>query len=336
MKFVDQVTIKVEGGHGGPGASTFRREKYVPKGGPDGGKGGRGGHVILEASTSIQTLMDFRMSQLFKAKPGDKGGKKDCSGSSGKDLVVRVPCGTIVTSSDGEVVADLVDEGDQYIVAKGGRGGLGNSHFATATNRAPKTSQPGEPGESQSVALELKLLASIGLVGLPNAGKSTLMKALTAASVRIADYPFTTRYPNLGVLKWVDKEAVMADIPGLIEGASKGHGLGTEFLRHIDRTKLLVHVVALDAEDTSVPLTSYDVVVHELSTTEYKLLERPSLLVINKSDLVDEAHVETVVAEFKARGLSPIVISAVGELGLGKLKDEIYFSLSRLENSKTL
>ncbi|MDA1353027.1 MAG: GTPase ObgE [bacterium] len=336
MKFVDQVTISVEGGHGGAGAVSFRREKYVPKGGPDGGKGGRGGHVILLASTSVQTLMDFRMARLYKAKPGGKGGKKDCSGSNGQDTIVRVPCGTIVSNEDGEILADLVHDGETYIVAKGGQGGRGNGSFATSTNRSPRISQPGEPGDILKVHLELKLLASIGLVGLPNAGKSTLLKALTAASVRIADYPFTTRYPNLGVLKWVDKEAVLADIPGLIEGASKGHGLGTEFLRHIDRTKLLIHVVALDADDTQTPLTSFDVVVKELSTAEYNLLERPSMLVLNKSDLVDEAHTAAVVSLFQERGLTPIVISAMGQLGLEPLKDEIYYSLSRLEDAKPL
>ena len=332
MKFVDTVSIHVEGGHGGSGASSFRREKYVPKGGPDGGKGGRGGHVVLEASTSVQTLMDFRMARSYKAKPGANGGKKDRTGANGPNTIVRVPCGTLISTGEGELLADLTQPGQQCIVANGGRGGLGNASFATSTNRAPRTCQPGEPGESRKIHLELKLLASIGLVGLPNAGKSTLMKALTSASVKIGDYPFTTRYPNLGVLKWVDKEAVMADIPGLIEGASVGHGLGTEFLRHIDRTRLLLHIVALnDSVDTT--LRNFEIVKSELATAEYDLLNRPSLLVLNKQDLVNDIIVDETLSEFNQQGLDAIVISAMGNIGLIELKEKIYYALSELDNS---
>jgi GTPase len=336
LKFVDHVEISVEGGHGGPGASSFRKEKYVPKGGPDGGMGGRGGHVILEVNSSLQTLLDFKMSPMFKARAGAKGERRNMTGANGIDLIIRVPRGTVVRDADGNDLADLVTEKQQFIVAKGGRGGLGNSSFPTPTNRAPKNAQPGEPGQERQIFLELKMIAEVGLFGLPNAGKSTLLKQCTSSSPRIGAYPFTTLYPNLGVLKWVDREAVLADIPGLIEGASEGRGLGSDFLRHVDRTRLLVHVVALVPDDIEQTLRHYDVICDELKKSKFDLINRPSLIVLNKIDLSNEAFVAQAVTAFLDRGLSVIPISAMARLGIDEFSEQVYFALGRADVAKDI
>lgn len=246
MKFVDIVEIELIAGHGGPGAVSFRREKYIPKGGPDGGNGGSGGSIVLKVSNKVQTLLDLKFKRKYKAKSGSPGRYKNQYGANAPDLVLDVPVGTIIWDENHDMIADLTELGQTLVVAKGGMGGKGNAMFATSTNRAPRIAQPGLPGEERSVTLELKMIAEVGLVGLPNAGKSTLLKALTNAKAKIGNYPFTTLHPNLGVLHFPDSEIVIADIPGLIEGASEGHGLGIDFLRHISRTKVIVHLVSLE------------------------------------------------------------------------------------------
>ncbi|MBT5856435.1 GTPase ObgE [bacterium] len=320
MKFVDQVSINIESGAGGSGAIGFRREKYIPKGGPDGGDGGRGGHVIFRATRTLQTLMDLKLRQLFKAPPGDGGGKKNKSGLFGKDLIVRVPCGTMVFDKDHTLIADLTTDGEEFIIAEGGKGGRGNQHFATPTNRTPRHFQPGISGESKKVTLELRLIAEVGLVGFPNAGKSTLLKSLTSANPKIGDYPFTTLYPNLGVLKFVDREIVLADIPGLIEGASKGQGLGHDFLRHISRTKLMLHLVAIDPEHPDDLIKQYHTILNELAQSKNKInTSNPMITVLSKTDLVDTDTLDSIITEFKSNGIDVIPLSSHTRQGIPDL-----------------
>ena len=320
MKFVDQVSINIESGAGGSGAIGFRREKYIPKGGPDGGDGGRGGHVIFRATRTLQTLMDLKLRQLFKAPPGDGGGKKNKSGIFGKDLIVRVPCGTMVFDKDHTLIADLTTDGEEFIIAEGGKGGRGNQHFATPTNRTPRHFQPGISGESKKVTLELRLIAEVGLVGFPNAGKSTLLKSLTSANPKIGDYPFTTLYPNLGVLKFVDREIVLADIPGLIEGASKGQGLGHDFLRHISRTKLMLHLVAIDPEHPDDLIKQYHTILNELAQSKNKInTSNPMITVLSKTDLVDTDTLDSIITEFKSNGIDVIPLSSHTRQGIPDL-----------------
>jgi GTPase len=320
VKFVDQVSINIESGAGGSGAIGFRREKYIPKGGPDGGDGGRGGHVIFRATRTLQTLMDLKLRQLFKAPPGDGGGKKNKSGLFGKDLIVRVPCGTMVFDKDHTLIADLTTDGEEFIIAEGGKGGRGNQHFATPTNRTPRHFQPGISGESKKVTLELRLIAEVGLVGFPNAGKSTLLKSLTSANPKIGDYPFTTLYPNLGVLKFVDREIVLADIPGLIEGASKGQGLGHDFLRHISRTKLMLHLVAIDPEHPDDLIKQYHTILNELAQSKNKInTSNPMITVLSKTDLVDTDTLDSIITEFKSNGIDVIPLSSHTRQGIPDL-----------------
>ncbi len=303
MKFVDEATIRVQAGNGGHGCLSFRREKYVEKGGPDGGDGGDGGSVYLVADESMNTLADFRVARKFRADSGQGGAGRNMTGRSGKDLDVRVPCGTVVHDVDtGELIADLTEPGQRQKVAEGGGGGLGNTRFKSSVNRAPRKTTNGTPGEARHLSLELKVLADVGLLGMPNAGKSTLISAMSQAKPRIADYPFTTLHPNLGVVRVGRLQSfVMADIPGLIEGASEGAGLGIRFLRHLQRTRLLLHVVDIAPVDPDVrPSAAVEAIAAELSNYSAELAVSPRWLVINKIDLLDDQARQTARAELLA------------------------------------
>jgi len=285
--FVDYAEIEVQAGCGGDGHVSFRREKYVPKGGPDGGDGGKGGDVIVVADENMSTLLDFRYKRMFKATPGDPGGKAKKSGHDGENIIIKLPPGTIIKDADtGELVVDLKLDSGQVIIAYGGKGGKGNVHFKSSTNQAPRKAKPGQPGEYRKLELELKLIADVGLVGYPNAGKSTLLSRISEAKPKIADYPFTTLVPNLGIVRLDDyKNFVVADIPGVIEGAHSGKGLGLEFLRHIQRTRVLVYLIECTEAD---PKLAYELLRGELSLFDPKLIEKPSVVAINKIDLWDE------------------------------------------------
>ena len=295
MKFVDEATIKVHAGNGGRGIVSFRREKFIPYGGPDGGDGGAGGSVCLVARQGLNTLADFRYQRTFKGENGQPGGSADCSGRAGGDLEVAVPVGTVVYEVDtGETLGDLTHDGERLLVARGGRGGLGNQHFKSSTNRTPRRATPGFPGERRELRLELKLLADVGLLGLPNAGKSTLISVVSAARPRIADYPFTTLHPNLGVVYVGEhKSFVMADIPGLIEGAAEGAGLGIRFLKHLQRTRLLLHLVDIAPPDPDAdPVKDARAIAAELKKFSPELAGRERWLVLNKNDLLPPAEAE--------------------------------------------
>jgi GTP-binding protein len=301
MKFIDEAKIQVIAGKGGDGSASFRREKNIPFGGPDGGDGGRGGSVFAVADRNINTLVEFRYTRIFKAEKGENGRGAQCYGKGGEDLIVRVPVGTVFTDiNSGEVVADMTEDGQTVCLAKGGRGGLGNLHFKSSTNRAPRQHTLGEPGEEWELALELKVLADVGLLGMPNAGKSTFIRAVSAARPKVADYPFTTLAPNLGVVR-VDSERsfVIADIPGLIEGAAEGAGLGHQFLRHLQRTRLLLHLVDVSPRwESGDPVHEARAIVEELRKYDQQLYEKPRWLVLNKLDMVDEAERKAVVGQF--------------------------------------
>jgi len=290
MKFIDEAKIEVHAGKGGDGAATFRREKYVPRGGPNGGDGGRGGSVWARAGRNVNTLIDYRFARIHRAESGAKGMGADCHGRSGKDIELRVPVGTLVKDAQtGDLVADLAKDGAKALLARGGGGGLGNIHFKSSVNRAPRQFTRGEPGESRDLALELRVLADVGLLGLPNAGKSTFIRAVSSARPKVADYPFTTLHPSLGVVRAGESSFVVADIPGLIEGASEGAGLGHQFLRHLSRTGLLLHLV-----DLTQPAAARDVrvIAAELKKFEDALARKPRWLVFNKIDAVDDADAQ--------------------------------------------
>jgi GTP-binding protein len=310
--FIDQITITVSSGKGGDGAVHFRREKYVPRGGPDGGDGGRGGDVILEVSRHMNTLYPFQHQRLHRAEDGKPGGGNNKTGKSASDLVIAVPAGTIVyDDQSGDVVGDLVEEGQQLLVCKGGRGGRGNARFATSRNQTPRVAERGEPGEERLIRLELKLIADIGIIGVPNAGKSTFLSAVTNAQPKIADYPFTTLQPNLGVARMEgDQTLVLADIPGLIEGAHLGLGLGHDFLRHIQRTRVLIHLLDGLSED---PLADYAQINTELALFDETLGKKPQVVALNKADLPFVRELWPEYEElFKSHGIpSPLLISAV-------------------------
>jgi GTP-binding protein len=295
MKFVDEATIKVQAGNGGRGMVSFRREKFIPFGGPDGGDGGTGGSVWLVAKQGINTLADFRYQRSFKAANGEPGGSADCSGRGGGDLEVAVPVGTVIYDEETEeTLGDLAVEGQRLLVAKGGRGGLGNQHFKSSTNRTPRKATPGYPGEKRELRLELKLLADVGLLGLPNAGKSTLISVVSAARPKVADYPFTTLHPNLGVVYVGEHQSfVMADIPGVIEGAAEGAGLGIRFLKHLQRTRLLLHLVDIAPPDPDAdPVKDARSIAAELKKFSPELAQRERWLVLNKIDLLPPADAE--------------------------------------------
>lgn len=321
--FVDRVEIYVKGGDGGRGMVSFRREKYVPRGGPDGGDGGKGGDVIVRAVSGTDSLAAVAHQKHWRAESGKPGGPNNRHGANGQDLIIPVPPGTIVRDRDkGHILRDLVNPGDQVIVARGGRGGRGNKAFATATFRTPRIAEPGEPGEERWIVLELKLIADVGLIGLPNAGKSTLLSRLSRAKPEIADYPFTTKHPNLGlVVVDDDRSFVLADLPGLIEGAHAGHGLGHEFLRHVERTRVLVHLVEPVPCDGSDPLSNYYVIRRELELHNPELLRRPEIVVVSKADLPEAEQVRQRLSEHL--GCDVLAISAVTGQGLSQLVQRI-------------
>ncbi|MEQ8969477.1 MAG: GTPase ObgE [Coleofasciculus sp. C1-SOL-03] len=332
MQFIDQAEIEVEAGKGGDGIVAFRREKYVPAGGPAGGNGGQGGDVILVAAEHLQTLLDFKYAHRFQAENGGRGGPNNRTGANGRDRTIQVPCGTVIYDADTEeVLGDLVQSGQTFCAAKGGKGGLGNKHFLSNRNRAPDYALPGLPGEYRRLRLELKLLAEVGIIGLPNAGKSTLIAALSAARPKIADYPFTTLVPNLGVVrKPTGDGTVFADIPGLIEGAHLGTGLGYDFLRHIERTRLLLHLIDATADD---PIGDYQTIQAELQAYGRGLSERPQILALNKIDAVDSEMVELLATELNHLTHVPVFqISAVTQKGLESLLQTVWQSLEQLED----
>ena len=306
MKFIDEAKIYVAAGDGGNGMASFRREKYIPRGGPNGGDGGKGGNIFVVADCNINTLIDYRYTRKFLAQRGENGGTADCYGKGGEDIHLRMPVGTVITdAASGEVIADLDVHGKSVLIARGGRCGLGNPHFKSSTNRAPRQSTKGEPGEELDLKLELRVLADVGLLGLPNAGKSTFIRAVSAARPKVADYPFTTLHPNLGVVR-VDenKSFVIADVPGLIEGAADGAGLGIRFLKHLARTRLLLHIVDLAPPDPEAdPVHDAKAIVVELEKYSPELAAKPRWLILNKLDLIPEEEREERIAAFlKAYG----------------------------------
>lgn len=323
--FIDYVKINCRSGAGGKGASHFRREKHVPLGGPDGGDGGRGGHIILRGNSQLWTLLHLKYRKHVIAENGKSGEASRRTGAQGKDEVLEVPIGTIAKDAEtGKVLLEITEEGQEGILLAGGRGGLGNENFKTSTNQAPHTAQPGEPGLEEWMVLELKILADVGLVGFPNAGKSTLLSVVSAAKPEIADYPFTTLVPNLGVVAYRDDRSfVMADIPGIIEGASQGKGLGIRFLRHIERNAILLFLIPADSPDIR---KEYAILLNELKTYNPELLDKKRILAISKSDLLDEELKQALRKELPA-GLPYVFISSVAQQGLDELKDLIWNTL---------
>ena len=339
MKFVDEATIKVFAGNGGSGCLSFRREKFIPKGGPDGGDGGDGGSIFLEAKTELNTLIDFRYTRSFKAENGSQGSGSDCTGSKGDDLYISVPVGTIVTVTEtGEIIGDLTFPEQKLLVAKGGFHGLGNTRFKSSRNRTPRQTTPGKEGESREIKLELSLLADVGLLGLPNSGKSTLVQTVSAARPKVADYPFTTMVPNLGVVR-LDSERsfVIADIPGVIKGASDGAGLGMRFLKHLTRTKLILHLVDINPLDGSSPKHAVEEIERELEKFSPTLATEHRWLVVNKADLLSNDEHERVlkelIADLQWKGRFFLISGATG-LGIELLCNSIYSHIDNLREKE--
>ena len=332
MKFIDEAIITVQSGDGGSGCVSFRREKYVPKGGPDGGDGGKGGDVILVASAGRRTLYPFRFRREFAAQRGAGGQGRQKTGHSGQDLVIELPPGTIVRDADtGDIVKDFSVAGESFIIARGGRGGKGNTHFKSSTHRTPRFAQPGGPGELKRLQLELKLLADVGIVGLPNAGKSTLISVVSSARPKIADYPFTTLVPNLGVVKAGNHEPfVMADIPGLIEGAHAGTGLGIRFLRHVERTRLLVHLIDAGGIDPENPLEAFDTVNREMALYSPALARKPQVVALNKLDLTGTEERARAFKAALGKRRKVHLVSAATNLGVAQLLADVCRRLDRL------
>jgi GTP-binding protein len=334
MRFIDEAEIRVQSGKGGNGVVSFRREKFIAMGGPDGGDGGRGGDVVLQADEGCNTLLELRSQPVWRAEDGERGGAKQMTGASGADHIVRVPLGTQVFAPNGTVpMADLTAHGDRYVAAKGGDGGLGNMHFKTSTNRAPRRCQPGWDGEERELRLELSLMADVGLLGFPNAGKSTFITVVSAARPKVADYPFTTLVPSLGVVDMgVEGSFVVADIPGLIEGASEGAGLGHRFLRHLSRTRLLLHLISLGPDEELKPSKRYKVIRRELLAYDPELAARPEVIVLTKTDVASpetlaKAHRSLV----KASGTEAIYhLSAVTGEGLRELTRHLWTRLQEM------
>jgi GTP-binding protein len=335
LKFIDEVKIVVSSGKGGPGAVSFRREALVPRGGPDGGDGGRGGDVVFVADPQLGSLLDLKFKKTYQAQNGEPGEAQNRSGRNGEDLIMRVPPGTIIKSVEGEVLADLVADNERHVLLKGGIGGKGNTFYKTSVNQAPSVAQKGMPGQSLEVLLELKLLADVGIIGLPNAGKSTLISRISAARPKIADYPFTTLVPNLGVVRYGEFQTfVVADIPGLVAGAHKGVGLGSQFLRHIERTRLFVHLIDCSSMAALEPLQAYkdinlELKLHDEAKSETEgyipLSSREQLVVLNKTDAADPEFVDRVVKDFEKAGVPVTVISAA----TGKNVKELVFEIGR-------
>ena len=336
MKFIDEATIRVYAGDGGNGVATFRREKYEPMGGPSGGDGGRGGSIYAEADRNINTLIDYRYTRVFRAQRGENGRSAECYGAKGEDMVLRVPVGTTVSDkATGQLLIDLAEHGQRVILAKGGNGGLGNVHFKSSINRAPRQCTTGEPGEEFELYLELKVLADVGLLGMPNAGKSTFIRSVSAAKPKVADYPFTTLHPNLGVVRVdTNRSFVIADIPGLIEGAAEGAGLGHQFLRHLARTRLLLHLVDLAPFDDNVdPVQEARAIVEELRKYDESLYNKPRWLVLNKIDMLEDsaARTESFVRELGWEGRC-FAISAINGAGC---KELTYAIMDHLESTRS-
>lgn len=325
MKFLDEAKIYLKSGDGGPGCVSFRREKYIEFGGPDGGNGGRGGDIVFTCVKDLNTLIDFRYTQHFKAKNGDHGQGRDKTGASADTLVIKVPVGTQIIDEDKEtVLLDMMEEGQTVTFLKGGDGGFGNAHYKSSTNQAPRKFTPGWPGEERSVWLRLKLIADVGLVGLPNAGKSTFLSACTRARPKIADYPFTTLHPNLGVAFAGSHEFVIADIPGLIEGASEGVGLGTRFLGHIERTAVILHLIDITQDDCA---KAYDTIRHELSEYGAGINEKTEIVALTKVDALGTELAQDQANEFeKATGIKPFLLSSVSKAGI----EPVLFALSEI------
>ena len=335
MQFIDEATIRVQAGKGGNGCLSFRREKYIPKGGPDGGNGGEGGSVLLVADDALNTLIDFRYQPSFKAQSGDAGSGQNKTGSAGEDCVVRVPIGTTVINEETqEILGDLDDKESTLLVAKGGSRGLGNSVFKSSTNRTPRKTIPGGEGESRQLRLQLKLLADVGLLGLPNAGKSTLISLISAANPKVADYPFTTLVPSLGVVRVAEEASfVIADIPGLIEGAAAGHGLGTQFLRHLSRTRVILHLVEVRPLDESSSLQNVELIERELAEYSSAMSERETWIVLTKIDELEDGEIESLLQDFHSRfpRRRIFAISAMADLGLGELKKNVMSELALMD-----
>lgn len=328
--FVDIANITVKGGHGGNGAVAFHREKYVAAGGPDGGDGGRGGSVILKVDTNLATLMDFRYKKKYIAQNGKDGSGLKMKGKSGDDLVIFVPLGTLVKdAATNKIIADLNNVDSEFVAAKGGNGGWGNAHFSTATRQTPNFAKSGKPGQERQIILELKLIADIGLLGFPNVGKSTLLSVVSDARPKIANYHFTTLIPNLGVVKMFDNNIIMADIPGIIEGANEGVGLGHEFLRHIERTKLLIHVVDISGCEGRNPVEDFDLINGELEKYSKILAEKPQIIAANKIDISDE-NLEVFTKTMENRGLKVFPISAAANKGISELLKYAYDKLQEI------
>ena len=333
MKFIDVAHISVKAGDGGAGMSHFRREKHVPNGGPDGGNGGEGGSVFFEADTNLSTLLDFRYKRHHEALDGEKGGTAHKYGKSAEDLVLKVPCGTVVTDADTkELVGEVLNHGDRLLVAKGGRGGIGNKCFANSRNQSPTKTNPPEPGERRSLIIELKMIADIGIIGAPNAGKSTLISVISAARPKVADYPFTTLVPTLGVVSHRDAAPfVVADVPGLIPGASEGKGLGFEFLRHVERSQFLVHLIDASQETAEAMIADYEGILRELAVYDDQILGRPRLTVLSKIELCQQGNTTedapSPCALFKKyltdKKVTFLEISSATRLGIDKLLDEL-------------
>jgi GTP-binding protein len=335
MKFIDEANIKIYAGDGGNGVATFRREKYEPMGGPSGGDGGRGGSVFFEADQNLNTLVDYRYTRTLKAQRGENGRSAECYGAKGDDLILKVPVGTVISDkATGESYADLSQHGDRALLAKGGKGGLGNIHFKSSINRAPRQCTKGEPGEEFELYLELKVLADVGLLGMPNAGKSTFIRSVSAAKPKVADYPFTTLHPNLGVVRVGENQSfVIADIPGLIEGASEGAGLGHQFLRHLARTTLLLHLVDIAPFDPAInPVDEARAIVNELKKYDELLYQKPRWLILNKIDMLEDVA-EKVKTFIKSFGWTGPVYSISAIKGVG-CKELTYDIMTFIEENK--
>ncbi len=323
--FVDYVKIYCHSGNGGSGSVHFRREKYIPKGGPDGGDGGKGGDILMVGNSHMWTLLHLRYTRHLRADHGESGGAQRSTGANGEDIIIQVPLGTIARDNEtGEVIGEITEHDQQFVLLQGGKGGLGNDHFKTSTNQAPKYAQPGEEGLEAFILFELKILADVGLVGFPNAGKSTLLSVVSAAKPEIADYPFTTLRPNLGIVGYRDsKSFVMADIPGIIEGAHEGKGLGLRFLRHIERNSILLFLVPADSDDIK---KEYHILLNELKQYNPELLDKARILAVSKSDMLDEELKEEIQTDLP--DVPAVFISSVAQIGLQKLKDMIWVALA--------
>jgi len=337
MKFIDEAEIYVKAGDGGRGCVSFRREKYIPRGGPDGGDGGKGGDVWIIADNGLVSLLDFKYKKHYTAERGEHGQGSNCTGKGGEDIVIRVPVGTVIKDKEtGEIVEDLTVNGQSIIIAKGGRGGKGNAFFVSSTYQAPKFAQPGEKGEERWLHLELKLLADVGIIGFPNAGKSTLISHISAAKPKIADYPFTTLQPHLGVVKFGEhKDFIVADIPGLIEGAHKGKGLGIKFLKHIERTSLFIHLMDILPQTERDPKKDFEIINKELTAWNPDMAKRPQIVALNKVDVTEAKERLPMLLEFfKSKDIPAFPISAATGEGLDKLVKYVGRMVARLREGK--